>query len=324
MGPSRDIRITLIRREPYMSYCIEFNRQVIRSGLGYTPCWLSGDNNVRETSNGRVARNWSIFVNLLAVSEEDIIKKVESFMDGSNEHWMRRGKWMDDAGILRWAKTGCKKAATVEEILKANPGLISIGCRLSVWEKFEHHFELCTSVSSTRGFDEWIVSAKKRIAELSGKGCSVFPIVDFGKEDLRHPQKATGREVLLKSRGKYLCEVRDDGAAWNTDPRKAMVLSEEEAEEIIRRYGHYPMMRKASMVSAKVKEEPFDAVVSIYRGSDIMGYIYSVSSHGLKRVSTIDNAKRYKNAAAAKAAADRLRKRAWKEPLAFRVQTVVS
>lgn len=307
-----------------MSYCIEFNRQFIRSGLGITPCWLSGENNVREVSNGRIARSWSIFANLLAVSEEEIMKKVESFMDGSNEHWMRNNNWVDDAGVLRWAQSGCKKAATIEEILNVNSDLRSISCRLSVWEKFEHHFELCTTLSSTKGFDEWAASAKRRITELKEKGCDAYPVVDFWKEDLWHPQKATGRDVLLKSKNKYLCKVEDSGIAWNIDPRKALVLSEEEAGEIMRKYSSYPLMRTTRMVSAKAKDEPFNAVVSVYNGPNLIGYIRSVSSRRLRSVEAIEHAKRYRNLAAAEAAVKRLGKRNWKEPLAFTAQMVVS
>ena len=71
-----------------MSYSIEYNRQFIKTENGYTPCWLVGDNNVTEGfgRNERRVRNWSVFMNLLDVSEDELVEKAkELFNVAENE-----------------------------------------------------------------------------------------------------------------------------------------------------------------------------------------------------------------------------------------------
>ena len=65
-----------------MSYSIEYNRQFIKTENGYTPCWLVGDNNVTEGfgRNERRVRNWSVFMNLLDVTEDELVEKAKELL----------------------------------------------------------------------------------------------------------------------------------------------------------------------------------------------------------------------------------------------------
>jgi len=45
---------------------------------------------------------------------------------GSDEHWRKNGKWVDDKRLISWAENGCKRAETVEEFLSVNPNMTDI------------------------------------------------------------------------------------------------------------------------------------------------------------------------------------------------------
>lgn len=96
-----------------MSYEILYDTQFIRSKSGITPAILSGSNNCTEvnwTLSGRRyergERGWWVLFNRVGVSEEDFMANIQKMTGGAyQEHWKSRGKWVDDAGLVRWAKT---------------------------------------------------------------------------------------------------------------------------------------------------------------------------------------------------------------------------
>ena len=167
-----------------MSYTIEYNRQFLRSEAGLTPVWLHGDNNVWEGSgrSQRRSRNWGCFQSLIGVSEQDLMDTVRVLTGGQyQQHWMKHGKWLDDAAVLRWAKNGVVQAMTVEQLRSDNPGL-SITAQLSIWGAgLEHTHELFRFINSTETLDGWIAEAKERITTRKPTE-SVFPLIAFSSE----------------------------------------------------------------------------------------------------------------------------------------------
>ena len=94
-----------------MSYTIEYDKIFLKSGAGYTPLWLAGDSNCYEGSgrNQRRVRDWSVFMSQLGVTEEKLMERIQPLLGGPyQEHWQRRGKWVDDKGLVTWVKNGCK------------------------------------------------------------------------------------------------------------------------------------------------------------------------------------------------------------------------
>ena len=144
-----------------MSYYAEFDRVFIRSVCGYTPLWLLGDSSVTEGRgrSSRMYRRWSVFQSLIGVTEEELLAAVEK-LKGSSEHWKRGGKWVDDEGLVRWVKSGCKHAVVLEDLLKANERSY-LPC---VLRDHNGRTVLSAQVHNTLELEDWIYQAKKAIA----------------------------------------------------------------------------------------------------------------------------------------------------------------
>lgn len=226
-----------------MSYEILYDTQFIRSKSGITPAILSGSNNCTEvnwTLSGRRyergERNWWVLFNRVGVSENDFMENIQK-MTGSpfQEHWKSRGKWVDDAGLVRWAKCAIRRAATVEAILLGNRHHSSIQCYVSVWENNESRTMLNTYVSSTEEFDEWVQNVEQLRANLTEKS-SIYPIVSLW-EGMNHPETRSfspDEKVILKHKNSFLQECSDVRSSWTINAKDAMILTYEQAVAILR------------------------------------------------------------------------------------------
>lgn len=312
-----------------MSYAIEYERQFIRSDKGITPCWLAGDNNVYEPSYRgkaeRRARSWSVFYNLLATTEEAILEAIQPSLGGYGEHWIRGGKWVDDAGLIRWVKSGCKSAATVEEILANNRGCgVSVHCFASVWYtdgecysdgtlKRRNKSDISTYVHTSEEFDAWIETAETLREECKAKGWSFYPIIDFGTEKLVHRVSTPkdDQKVVLRcgsgSRISYLIEVSDSHSTWGK-VQDALVITGTAAAEL-QRTSPFEWVRKARVVDAKIKECPHNVALQFVDGVRAGKYVSQVSRTNLWMTDHVDSAKRYKDVSAARAALKRIQPR---------------
>lgn len=292
-----------------MSYTIEYNRQFIRSETGITPVWLSGDNNVWEgpSQHMRRCRSWSCFGNLLGASESELMEFAKSLTGGQfQEHWKKNGKYLDDAALLRWMKQGIKTAATLEEILAAN-SMRCVSVYLSNWdEKYHNVRELNEYCSTTDELDAWIAKAKTRMYQVRAKeGCSSYPVINFGREDIKHPtnsQKLPDR-IILRSKGKYLGE--DGTGRLNTfyqDIKKAKVFTQTEWLELLKNPGTASWIREAIPVNASSKDYPFDAVIRFKDGPREGKFVSKRTPKRLGIAYSIDSAKHYPNKKAAERA----------------------
>lgn len=226
-----------------MSYEILYDTQFIRSKSGITPAILSGSNNCTEvnwTLSGRRyergERGWWVLFNRVGVSEEDFMANIQKMTGGAyQEHWKSRGKWVDDAGLVRWAKNAIRRAATVEAILLDNRPHTSIQCYVSVWENHEHHMGLNTYVSSTEEYDEWAQRVERLRVSLPEKS-SFYPVVNLW-EGMNHPDTRSfdpDEKVVLKHKNSFLQEYSAVHSSWSTNAKDAMILTYEHAVTILR------------------------------------------------------------------------------------------
>lgn len=293
-----------------MSYTIEYAKQFIRSGNGITPCWLAGDNNVSEpTFKGRWrrAREWAVFLNLVGVTKEDILNAIQPSLGGYGEHWKNpNGKWVDDDGLIRWVKNGCKTAASIEDIISANH-MSSIHCYVYVWKDLEHEILLNKWVSTTDEFDEWIDEVKE-LRKKRGSHNSFYPVVDFGTEKIVHPAAEDGKrtaERVIMQRGSgnnvyYLTEHSKDRSSWSRNIKEALVLNCEDAKELQRSGSSW--LRKAKLVNADAKDYPYNAVIRFVDGYRAGSYVEKRASRSLRTTPCKEYAHRYKDGKAAEQA----------------------
>jgi len=297
-----------------MSYTIEYDRQFIRSTMGYTPVWLAGDSNV-TTGYGkyeRRERHWSVFLNLLGQSKEDLLAAV-GLLKGSSEHWKRHGKWIDDAGLDKWVEGGCKTAATIEDILSSNH-FSSVHCYIRDyslgWDNAKNIMD--QQIHSTIDFDDWLYHAKEVIAKAPPKG--MYPVIEFyPNEPIRHPTKKKDdkEKVLIKNKSTYLVNMEVDQSGggvshWTYKKEEATIFSAYEAAQLIRdNQGHF---RNAKLVSATVLDNPNNLVVRLSKGGVAVGYVQKFTRARIFYVSSMRSARHYSTMAAAKSAAKRVNK----------------
>lgn len=125
-----------------MSYEIVYARQFLRTSDGkIIPLALYGSNNCYEPRfNGRERRerHWnSIFTGgnqNIALTPTELCAAAKSWTGGEyQQHFEYHGKWVDDAGLLRFAENGIKTAKTVEELNQASLYKIYLSGSLSIW-----------------------------------------------------------------------------------------------------------------------------------------------------------------------------------------------
>lgn len=162
-----------------MSYEIVYERQFIKTSDGLIiPFVLIGSNNCYEpVCNGykRRCRSWStIFVHsneLIAMRPADLLQRAYSYTGGPyQEHFKRFGKWVNDAGLIRFCKNGIKQAKAIEEInqLQFMRGYISVWypdeTSLSDETYFpKHSIEDEMYICSSGDLDQFLAHAKERL-----------------------------------------------------------------------------------------------------------------------------------------------------------------
>lgn len=169
-----------------MSYEIVYDRQFLKTADGkFIPLTLHGSNNCYEPrTNGRERRTryWdSLFTGEnenIALAADELRTKVKSWTGGAyQEHFRYHGKWVDDAGLLRFAENGIKAAKTVEELNLESVYKIYLSGSLSIWFKdgvvkdgtpkisnrSEMHCTICTSAD----LDAFLARAQERLEQKS-------------------------------------------------------------------------------------------------------------------------------------------------------------
>lgn len=280
-----------------MSYSILYDRVFIRSNCGISPCILSGDNNVWEGYGNRQrrSRSWGIYGNRLGISGDDLREYIKPYLKGYNEHWVSNGKWVTDAGLIRWIESGIKHTVTVEDLIQANPelGYGGIHCYVSVWSKspgVTYHdtqkMELSAYIKTTEDLDTWINQVNKFIAERPAPEYACFPIIDFGTDKRLIKRFGlsldSGGKALIK-RGKMYFQEKTPGIyggatyTFTADIRNATVMSYNEAQSLLKELSACSSKSRPTIVSAKVKANYDPHIVQFSNGR----YLYKVSASKL-------------------------------------------
>lgn len=230
-----------------MSYDIVYDRQFIRSPAGITPLVLVGCNNVTETTwrgRERRVRDWHPLFGESALSEAELLKRTEACCSGTyQEHFKRSGKWVDDAGFLRFVQNGIKNARTLEEIQALKPG-VCLHCSLSIWRREDsderRYGELARTVRTTEELTGWIASARERAA-AKAENERIFFVLRFPNEEPLHLPPVvhlSGPVAARKGRG-YIAVVAPTSISIAFSCENALIFeSAQSALERIPAYFH--------------------------------------------------------------------------------------
>ena len=243
-----------------MSYTIMYDRQFLKTSRGIIPLALYGDNNVTERVNGRERRDrhWGVYANgKTEFTPEEYMSLIQSWCGSEfQEHFVSHGKWVDDKGILAWAKNGIKNALSIEEIRKIVP-VQSVTCYISVWGKdYSHRNEEWRRCDTTAQLEQWLDTAYARKEELcADPSLDVFICLSYLN---REPLKIAARrepegEVIVRKGSRYLSEVTDKGYTFSPDIADALVFKNTaEARNCAAHTGQY-FLHKSRFICASNK-----------------------------------------------------------------------
>ena len=118
-----------------MSYTIMYGKQFLKTSRGIIPLALHGDNNVTEYVRGREVRerHWSVYANdKIEFTPDEYLDYPNTFCGNEyQEHFYANGKFVNNKGLITWAKNGIREALTIEEIRKVIP-VQSVTCFILV------------------------------------------------------------------------------------------------------------------------------------------------------------------------------------------------
>lgn len=287
-----------------MSYEIEYKRFCLKSENGYSPIWLAGSSNCTQTNyyNGRYyekrERHWSFWCSQVCVKEEQLLEFAKSFAHPNSfqQHWKRKGEWIDDKGVVTWVKSAMKSAIYLEDLLRANH-YSSLAFWVKVYPKDENGVrdtaeeKLRERISTTQQFDAWALKANELMKQIRSQGGYAYPYIDLWcDEALRMPvQRIDANEVLIKCGESYVSEYTEEFMSRKNDIDKAKVFSQDEAIRIIETGPFSRMLANAKLVDAAVKLEPFEAVVG-YGAA----YVLKKTRNKIHFTTYKQNAKRFK------------------------------
>lgn len=157
-----------------MSYNIVYAREFIKAGDGrILPLVLCGSNNCWTMSiSGRESRerHWHLIYistnEIPALFPKQLIDKVKTYIPSEyQQHFKRNGKWVDDAGLMRFFENGIKKAKTLEEI---NDELLIKSLLCGEIYYYKGYDTVCihsSIIKSTEQLDEFLSEADRLICE---------------------------------------------------------------------------------------------------------------------------------------------------------------
>lgn len=267
-----------------MGYEILFNWQFLRSKEGLTPVVLSGANNVsitKRAKNGRLfevsEREWWCLFNLIGVTDEEFFDKIRS-MTGKTyqEHWKYGGKWVDDAGLLRWANNAVKNAASIEDVLLLNrPVYLYAEAHINIWPKEGEdgwsRNVLRETIRTTEELDDWIRRARDIIAKAKEEKRAVYPIIRYSKEKFLKAKALPDELFLLRGRNQYVQNITVDnfgsitGVSFSSSTAgcaNALRLTKEEYMKYLSLHGVL-LLDNVRPVSAVGKDGAYDAIIQV-------------------------------------------------------------
>ena len=244
-----------------MSYTIMYGKQFLKTSRGIIPLALLGDNNVTEYVRGREVRerHWSVYSNdKIEFTPDEYLAYLNTFCGNEyQEHFYANGKFVNDKGLIAWAKNGIREALTIEEIRKVIP-VQSVTCYILVGTKgsYESRTEEWRYCNTTEQLENWLDMAYARMEDLKPVSrYAAICLALYGRETLciaarREPE---GKVVLRIGADKYLSELSPHRYALSPDIIQALIFdSPADARNAIARSGQY-LPRKFRFVSADTK-----------------------------------------------------------------------
>lgn len=213
-----------------MSYDIVYDRQFIRTADNrIIPLALAGSNNLWENDNKRRVRSWSSITvscnTLPALTPNALMADAVSRTGGEyQQHFMRYGKWVDDAAFLRFFQNGIRGAKTLAELRDAGLCDGSLRCYLSVWTDVpgdsygKHTEEKYTYVRTDDALLTFLTEADSRL-QSRAENEHIYVCVEFSEDEpLPKPKKYRQRKERLSEnfyvvtmRGAYVTRLTRGG-----------------------------------------------------------------------------------------------------------------
>ena len=244
-----------------MSYTIMYGKQFLKTSRGIIPLALHGDNNITECVRSREVRerHWSVYANdKIEFTPDEYLAYLQSFCgEEHQEHFYANGKFVNDKGLIAWAKNGIREALTIEEIRKVIP-VQSVTCYILVGIKdsYESRTEEWRYCNTTEELENWLDTAYARAEELKPVSrYAVICLALYGRNPLciaarREPE---GKVILRIGSDKYLSELSPHDYSLSPDIAQALVFdSPADARNAVARSGQY-LPRKFRFLAAEVK-----------------------------------------------------------------------
>lgn len=285
-----------------MSYTIVYDRQVIKTEHGYILSVLSGDNNVWEPARNKRAKSWSCW------SFDQTADEIETYFKGFcgneyEEHFQTGNKFLDDKGLMNWAKNSIKNAKTVEEIQLLEP-YISVRCFCYVRAENQNNIfpkrELDKYIHSTSELNSWVEDVNRR-KKTCLQNESIYPVVEFGRDKALHLNGKTipeGKVVVKVGKGMFVTQVDGTGRwqAASSNMKDVLVFGNiYEAFKQTKCSGpHIEFIDYEDFLSKNSikKEKNFVIEVNSKAGRP-MGYYYRGTRSGFQYTYTKEKAKRF-------------------------------
>lgn len=236
------------------------------------PLVLSGSNNCYSTewaANGRMyekrERSWhALYTNgrnmNIAHAKNDLLRIFEKTLNGKHqEHFMRRGDWVDDEMLMRFVKSGIKNARTIEELNDQSVTTVSLNGSLHVWSnsttdfyndgtpKSDRNTEGSCSIQTSEDLAQFLKIADNRIATAHPSEGVYVSLAFRGEKAILNPKNRRNTTPTAKpdtfwtiqsSDGYYLSRLTKNGAKlspWEYD--RKVFKTKEKTEVYIEEYG---------------------------------------------------------------------------------------
>ena len=223
-----------------MSIEIMYGRQFVKLDDEHIlPLTLSGSSNCTMFINGReiLEREWNCLINGIVIPGapvDEYRKALEKLVSNNpNGEWFRRGgKMLSGKDILKWFDSGCKSAATIEEIKQKYPQQ-SIKCSLMGHPKDKNDYhstmKFIKYCDTTEEIKEWLATYSNYKDDeydyYIHMGLLGIKPVSMGK-----PLKENA-PLIVKIGSRYLTDISEFSMTYCGDIKQAKVFANTEEFE---------------------------------------------------------------------------------------------
>lgn len=233
-----------------MSYEIVYNRNFLKVDGKIIPLVLYGSNNCYQydsiTGKERREREWHPMYlgrnTNIALTPDKLLEHIRTCFNGY-EHFVRNGKWVDDAGLMRFFEKGIKEAKTIEE-MKEEYFFGGLHGYFSIWSGMNNTIENRMEISSTEKLREYLELAQKRLDNRAEKE-EIYICLKYYEESFRaknptvrnrKPKERLTDFFAIKVGSGYLTQVTSRRIRYNVlCERTKQFKTEKEANKYIQK-----------------------------------------------------------------------------------------